>query len=58
MPEPVGASAAATQHAVPPISLRRRITDHVMTGVAVLTVNVLVVLSVAEPKLVSVTGTL
>src|ERR1700683_2538890 len=25
-------------HVVPPISLRRRITDHVMTGVAVLTV--------------------
>ncbi|MGC1450476.1 MAG: phosphate ABC transporter permease PstA [Candidatus Sulfotelmatobacter sp.] len=38
MPEPVGASPGAAQHAVPPISLRRRITDHVMTGMAVLTV--------------------
>jgi phosphate transport system permease protein len=32
------ASALAGQHAVPPIGLRRRITDHVMTGVAVATV--------------------
>jgi phosphate transport system permease protein len=31
-------SAVLAQTAVPPISLRRRITDHVMTGVAVLTV--------------------
>ena len=38
MPEPVGASPAAAQHAVPPISLGRRLTDHVMTGIAVLTV--------------------
>jgi len=30
--------AVLAQTAVPPISLRRRITDHVMTGVAVLTV--------------------
>jgi phosphate transport system permease protein len=30
--------AAAVLHSVPPISLRRRITDHVMTGVAILTV--------------------
>ena len=35
MPEATHASAL---HAVPPIALRRRITDHVMTGVAVLTV--------------------
>jgi phosphate transport system permease protein len=28
----------SVRHAVPPIALRRRITDHVMTGVAVLTV--------------------
>jgi len=32
------APTLAGQHAVPPISLRRRITDHVMTGVAVATV--------------------
>jgi phosphate transport system permease protein len=30
--------SAAVLHTVPPIQLRRRITDHVMTGVAVLTV--------------------
>jgi phosphate transport system permease protein len=35
MPE---VSANATLHSVPPISLSRRITDHAMTGVAVLTV--------------------
>jgi phosphate transport system permease protein len=35
MPEATHTSAL---HAVPPIALRRRITDHVMTGVAVLTV--------------------
>jgi len=35
MPETETASAL---HIVPPIALRRRITDHVMTGVAVLTV--------------------
>jgi phosphate transport system permease protein len=34
MPEPV----AAVQYAVPPISWRRRIMDYVMTGIAVLTV--------------------
>jgi phosphate transport system permease protein len=34
MPE----TATSALHAVPPISLRRRITDHVMTGIAVLTV--------------------
>jgi phosphate transport system permease protein len=36
MPEPVGRSSA--QQGVPAISWRRRITDHLMTGVAVLTV--------------------
>jgi phosphate transport system permease protein len=35
MPDP---AANSVRHVVPPISLRRRITDHVMTGVAVLTV--------------------
>jgi len=35
MPDPTQTSAL---HTVPPIALRRRITDHVMTGVAVLTV--------------------
>jgi phosphate transport system permease protein len=35
MPE---SNNAATLHTVPPIALRRRITDHVMTGAAVLTV--------------------
>src|SRR5579864_3030032 len=34
------ASASAALHSVPPISLRRRVTDHVMTGVAILTVVV------------------
>ncbi len=33
----------AALHAVPPIALRRRITDHVMTGVAVLTVILVLV---------------
>ena len=33
----------ATLHTVPPIALRRRITDHVMTGVAVLTVILVLV---------------
>ena len=32
------ANATTARHTVPPISLSRRITDHVMTGVAVLTV--------------------
>ena len=36
MPDPM--SAPTPQVVVPPISLRRRVTDHVMTGVAVLTV--------------------
>jgi len=36
MPDPM--SVPTTQVVVPPISLRRRVTDHVMTGVAVLTV--------------------
>src|SRR5271170_4409847 len=35
MPE---ANATTALHTVPPISLSRRVTDHVMTGVAVLTV--------------------
>jgi phosphate transport system permease protein len=34
---------SSTQHAVPPIALRRRITDHVMTGAAVLTVILVLV---------------
>ena len=36
-------SNTAALHAVPPIALRRRITDHVMTGVAVLTVILVLV---------------
>ena len=36
MPEPV--DSVAVQQGVPAISWRRRITDHLMTGVAVLTV--------------------
>lgn len=35
MPDP---GANSVRHSVPPISLRRRVIDHVMTGVAVLTV--------------------
>jgi len=35
---PSFSSNSAVLHVVPPISLRRRVTDHVMTGVAVLTV--------------------
>jgi phosphate transport system permease protein len=35
---PENPAAASTQSLVPPISLRRRITDHAMTGAAVLTV--------------------
>ncbi|HWW13298.1 MAG TPA: phosphate ABC transporter permease PstA [Candidatus Dormibacteraeota bacterium] len=34
---------AAVLHTVPPIALRRRITDHVMTGIAVLTVILVLV---------------
>jgi phosphate transport system permease protein len=40
MPEATHTSAL---HAVPPIALRRRVTDHVMTGVAVLTVILVLV---------------
>jgi phosphate transport system permease protein len=40
MPE---TAATVSLHAVPPIALRRRITDHVMTGVAVLTVILVLV---------------
>ena len=40
MPDMANTSA---RHAVPPIALRRRITDHVMTGVAVLTVILVLV---------------
>src|ERR1700685_243190 len=40
MPEKTKASV---RHTVPPIALRRRITDHVMTGVAVLTVILVLV---------------
>src|ERR1700677_409131 len=44
MPEPMSEHAkAAALHTVPPIALRRRITDHVMTGVAVLTVILVLV---------------
>ena len=41
------ASIAAMQHKVPPISLRRRVTDHAMTGIAILTVIVVLVPLVA-----------
>src|ERR1700735_4393231 len=41
------ANIAAMQHKVPPISLRRRVTDHAMTGVAILTVIVVLVPLVA-----------
>jgi phosphate transport system permease protein len=40
MPE---TSSTSALHTVPPIALRRRITDHVMTGVAVLTVILVLV---------------
>ncbi|MGA8438979.1 MAG: phosphate ABC transporter permease PstA [Candidatus Sulfotelmatobacter sp.] len=40
MPE---SGTTSVRHAVPPIALRRRITDHVMTGVAVLTVILVLV---------------
>src|ERR1700747_3819254 len=44
MAEPMTEKApTAVLHTVPPISLRRRITDHVMTGVAVLTVILVLV---------------
>jgi phosphate transport system permease protein len=45
MPEP--AIAAGSHRQVPPISWRRRITDHLMTGVAVLTVVLVLVPLVA-----------
>lgn len=45
MPEP--ASTVPALHSVPPISWRRRITDHFMTGVAVLTVILVLVPLVA-----------
>jgi phosphate transport system permease protein len=45
MPEP--ASAVSALHSVPPISWRRRVTDHFMTGVAVLTVILVLVPLVA-----------
>jgi phosphate transport system permease protein len=41
------ANIAAMQHKVPPISLRRRVTDHAMTGIAILTVIVVLVPLVA-----------
>src|SRR4029077_10722205 len=41
MPEAL--SSASAVHSVPPGSLRRRVTDHVMTGVAVLTVILVLV---------------
>jgi phosphate transport system permease protein len=41
------AAFPAVQHLVPPISLRRRVTDHVMTGVAILTVVLVLVPLVA-----------
>jgi len=41
------ASIAAVQHKVPPISLRRRVTDHAMTGIAILTVILVLVPLVA-----------
>jgi phosphate transport system permease protein len=44
---PKSANALATQRSVPPISLRRRVTDHAMTGVAVLTVILVLVPLVA-----------
>jgi len=41
------AAFPAVQHLVPPISLRRRVTDHAMTGVAILTVILVLVPLVA-----------
>ncbi len=43
MAEPMSENAKAALHTVPPIALRRRITDHFMTGVAVLTVILVLV---------------
>ena len=45
MPEP--ANHVSALHSVPPISLRRRVTDHFMTGVAVFTVILVLVPLVA-----------
>jgi phosphate transport system permease protein len=45
MPEAI--SSATMQRLVPPISLRRRVTDHAMTGVAILTVILVLVPLVA-----------
>jgi phosphate transport system permease protein len=44
---PSAARIAAMQHRVPQISLRRRVTDHAMTGIAVLTVILVLVPLVA-----------
>ena len=41
------ADIAGMQHKVPPISLRRRVTDHAMTGIAILTVILVLVPLVA-----------
>jgi phosphate transport system permease protein len=41
------ANIAAPQHKVSPVSLRRRVTDHAMTGIAILTVIVVLVPLVA-----------
>jgi phosphate transport system permease protein len=40
---PESANLVAMQHLVPPISLRRRVTDHAMTGIAILTVILVLV---------------
>jgi phosphate transport system permease protein len=40
---PEAANLIAMQHLVPPISLRRRVTDHAMTGIAILTVILVLV---------------
>ncbi len=40
---PETANLAAMQRLVPPISLRRRVTDHAMTGIAILTVILVLV---------------
>jgi phosphate transport system permease protein len=40
---PDSASLATMQHLVPPISLRRRVTDHAMTAIAILTVILVLV---------------
>jgi phosphate transport system permease protein len=40
---PSAANIAGMQHKVPQISLRRRVTDHAMTGIAILTVIVVLV---------------